>query len=273
MAHRFVSPEDGRLDKLIAQHTRLSRRRAKRLADHGGVRVDGQVARHASDRVPRGAVIEVQAVPDRDRAPEVPVVYQDDWLLVVNKPSGLPTQAPRHGGRMHLYAVMSAGQRYLGLHHRLDTPASGLVLFTRKREANAAIARALCEHQVRRTYLAVVLGDPGVEGVWDADIAGRRAVCRWRRLGRGQGMSALAVELETGRTHQIRRHAAGAGFPVLGDRRYGGAAGRAWPRLALHHWRMEVAHPATGKRLHLEAPVPDDLVVLLERAGGLLRPT
>lgn len=261
MAHRFVCPEDSRLDKAIADNTRLSRKRAKTLISRGGVRVDGTVRDKPFAPVKRGAVVEVRAVVDRKEQAriELPERYRDPWLLVVDKPSGLPSQAGRQGGRTHVYGLLGARERYVGLHHRLDTPASGLLLLTLDKAANGAIAQGFREGEIKRRYLAVVLGDPGPAGAWEAELDGKAACTRFERLGSAEGTSLLSCTLETGRTHQIRRHAAQAGHPILGDRRHGGAAGRAWPRLALHAVELRLPHPVTDELLVVEAPVPDDL--------------
>lgn len=267
MRHRFVAGKDDRLDKLIAEHTPLARNRARTLVERGGVHVDGRRARFASEAITQGSVVEVRGVADTSKAPELPEVYRDRYLVIVDKPSGLPTQAGREGGQTHVHGILAARDRYVGLHHRLDTPASGLVLMTVDTRANAGIAQAFQEGTVERSYLAVVLGDPGPSGRWSEPLDGQEAGTRWLRLAEGGGMAVLQCELETGRTHQIRRHAAMAGHPIIGDRRHGGAAGRAWPRLALHAWRLRLPHPQSGEPLSVEAPPPADLVELLARAG------
>ena len=195
-----------------------------------------------------------------------PVVYRDPALIVLDKPSGLPSQAPRGGGR-NAFDLVRDHVEYAALHHRLDTPASGLLLMSLRRDANRGLARAFQSRRVSRRYLVVVLGDPGEAGAWTTPIQGRGAETRWRRLGCGAGMSLLEAKLITGRTHQVRLHAVGAGHPVLGDRRHGGAAGRAWPRLALHAWRMAIEHPLTRAPLALAAPAPEDLAGLIARAA------
>ena len=90
------------------------------------------------------------------------------------------------------------------------------------------------------------------------------ALTHWRRLGRGDGLALLECTLATGRTHQIRRHAAGAGVPIVGDRRHGSAAGRLWPRLALHAVGLSLSHPKSGEALEVDSPVPADLKELVE---------
>lgn len=195
-------------------------------------------------------------------------LFRDDWLWVVSKPAGVPTQADR-AGTPDLVAALSRHTDYLGVHHRLDQPASGIVLFTVDTRANAAIAQAFREHTIERTYLAVLTGDLDGPERWAAPIDGRPATTHAAPLGRGAGLSAAQLRLETGRTHQIRRHAAQAGLPLAGDRRYGADQSHAWPRLALHAAALAVTHPRTGTRHRWTAPLPDDLAPLWRRAGGV----
>ncbi|MCB9744535.1 MAG: RluA family pseudouridine synthase [Alphaproteobacteria bacterium] len=191
----------------------------------------------------------------------LPVIYQDRWLLIVDKPCGLPAQAPRGGGPS-VFSLLQAEHDYVGLHHRLDTPASGLMALALHKRANKGLAEAFREHLARRSYRVMVLGDPGPEGRWDSPVDGKPAGTRFARAWSDGAMSLLEVELETGRTHQIRRHAAEAGHPVIGDRRHGGAAGGLWPRLALHAWRLALKHPVSGAPMRFEAPTPADLIGL-----------
>jgi len=267
MRHRFTAPRADRLDKLIAECTSLSRKRARTLVTRGGARVDGEAARHPAIAVAQGAVVEVRTRTPAATTPALVERYRDAQVIVIDKPCGLPSQAGRGGGADHVYGVLSHQHRYVGLHHRLDTPASGLMLLTLERGANAAVAGAFRDGTIGRRYLVVVLGDPGPEGRWDTPIDGQAAGTRFRRLSAAGGMAALEVRLETGRTHQIRRHAVDAGHPVLGDRRHGGAAGRLWPRLALHAWGLRFPHPRTGETITVDAPIPADLAELLAKAG------
>lgn len=193
-------------------------------------------------------------------------VYRDRWLLVVDKPAGLPTQRTR-AGEEGLYERLAARLPYVGLHHRLDRPASGLVLFTLDNRVNRAVTEALRAHELDRRYLAVLYGDAG-EGVWEQPVDGRPARSEVRVLGRARGLTAVEVRLITGRKHQIRLQSAMSGTPVVGDRRYGGSAGRRASRLALHAWRLAWKHPQTGELLELEAPLPEDLRALWAEAGG-----
>lgn len=264
MRHRFVAPIEDRLDKLIAANTPLSRARARKAIDGGGVRVGGQAPKFSSDVVAKGAVVDVRSggvdTSGLDRLRER---YRDRDVLVIDKPVGLPSQGTRMGDRTHVMSLLQAREAYVGLHHRLDTPASGLLVVALDRGANPGLARAFRDGMVDRGYLAVVVGDPGASGLWDQEIDGEMARTRWRRLLQGEGWTALYCALETGRTHQVRIHAAMSGHPILGDRRHGGAAGRAWPRLALHAWTLSFPHPRTGGRINVTSPVPDDLAGLV----------
>jgi 23S rRNA pseudouridine1911/1915/1917 synthase len=266
MRHRFKASESGRLDKLIADNTRLSRKRVRALIKRGGVRVDGQVEKREGFRTPVGALVELRTTAVSSDV-KIMDLWRDRGLLVVLKPSGLPSQPTRAGDQRHLYGALMAREGYVGLHHRLDTPASGLMLLTLDRALNRPISEALQRGEIERRYRVAVIGDPGPAGEWRAPIDGQAALTRWTRLASSGDAAVLDVTLGTGRTHQIRRHAADAGFPVLGDRRHGGAAGRAWERLALHAWRLSFTHPATGEPVTVTAPLPDDLADLFDQIG------
>jgi 23S rRNA pseudouridine1911/1915/1917 synthase len=268
MTQRFRTAAETRLDKAIADATPLSRNRARKLIESGGVLVDGKRAKHSSAVVAAGSAIEVRNVPKKE--PPLVERYRDDAILVVEKPAGLPTQATREGGRRHLFAMLQSRHRYVGLHHRLDTPASGLVLVTLDPAVNAAVHAGFERHEIQRSYAVAVIGDPGT-GSWSAPIDGESARTKFRRIATDGRQSVLEVELETGRMHQIRRHASMAGVPVLGDLRYGGAAKKLWPRLALHAQRLALAHPITGAPLVVESPIPDDLAELWASISGSWR--
>lgn len=199
------------------------------------------------------------------------VVHRDRWLLVVDKPSGLPTQAPRGGGD-NLYDRVRAAHPGAALHHRLDAGASGLVLFGLDPSVDAPLTALFRTHAIARTYLAVGVGE-AEDGTWDRPIEGRPARSRAEVLGRDAGLCALRLHPETGRTHQLRIHAALAGAPLAGDRRYGGDAARRWPRLALHATRLALRHPGDGSLLSLTSALPDDLRPLWEAAGGPPQPS
>jgi 23S rRNA-/tRNA-specific pseudouridylate synthase len=198
---------------------------------------------------------------------DLQVRFQDRWLVVVHKPAGLPTQAAR-GGSDNVFDRLRAQHDYVGLHHRLDAAASGLVLLTLDRSANAPVAAAFQQHDIERRYLAVLTGQARA-GTWSWPVQRKRAGTHVEVLGHGGGLTAAALQLDTGRKHQIRVHAAMAGTPIAGDRTYGGDSTRRYPRLALHAWRLALRHPVTGAPLEVEDPLPDDLQPLWAEAGGV----
>ena len=196
------------------------------------------------------------------------VRYADDAIAIVDKPSGLPTQNTRNPKQAHLYQYVLDRFPNASLHHRLDTPSSGLVLFTVNPAVNKRIASAFRNHTIDRRYLAVLVGDPGPNGTWTDAIDGKTATTHFERIGQRDGMSLIEARLETGRTHQIRIHASKAGHPIVGDRRHGGAAGRLWSRLALHAVSLSLTHPTTQQTLRVCSPVPKDLSALMGSLGS-----
>lgn len=191
--------------------------------------------------------------------------YRDTHLLIVEKPFGLASQ-PTRDGAANLYELLAKQEKYVGLHHRLDTPASGLVLLTLARRVNAKLAEAFRNHKIERRYQMVVIGHPAQkEGSWTNDLDGKTATTHWRVLKTCTGMALLEARLETGRTHQIRRHAADAGHPIVGDNRYGGGAARLWKRMALHAHNLKFTHPVTNKVVDITCPLPADLQGLIAR--------
>ena len=195
---------------------------------------------------------------------EVPVVYHQKGILVVHKPSGLASQ-PTVDDSPNLFSILQKKYSYVALHHRLDTPASGLLLLCTDKRWNKTIAKAFQQRTIKREYWVACLGEPPQEGVWEDKVDGKYAKTVFQTIHRSFGYSCLQVQLKTGRKHQIRVHAQRQGFPVLGDRRYGGAAGRLCSRLALHAQRLSFIHPATSERVEVEAPLPEELYSLLSR--------
>jgi 23S rRNA pseudouridine1911/1915/1917 synthase len=215
------------------------------------------------------------------------LIYRDEHLAVFVKPPGLlSVAAPRRGREPNL---VSLAARVLGeAHpvHRLDEPTSGLILVARTADARQALIPLFGEHAIDRRYLALVnktfpaeprtvdnslvadRGD-GRRGAGEGAGAVRAVTHLRRRQVLVQDASVVEARLETGRTHQVRVHLSEAGFPVLGDRRYGGPrVERRAPRLALHAWRLAFTHPLTGQPLRFEAPLADDLERLRRTLDG-----
>jgi 23S rRNA pseudouridine1911/1915/1917 synthase len=286
-----VGPEHAgeRLDVLLGEHVG-SRSAAAKLIERGLVTVDA-AARPKRFKVPEGAVVdwpqpEVHApepVPD-----DVPfgVVYEDEHLLVVDKPAGVvvhPAKGHRHGTLAQALAGTAAGGEdgRAGIVHRLDRDTSGLLVVARSEEAHRRLKEALQQREITREYLALVLGRPPARsGTIDAPI-GRDRRHRTRmstetdepREARTHfaveralpETTLLRVTLETGRTHQIRVHLQAIGHPVAGDPDYGGAGALGLERQFLHAARLAFPHPFTGAPVDVTSALPDDLQGVLDR--------
>jgi len=299
-----------RLDRLLAARLpELSRARLQQLIAEGAVRVGGAAAK-ASLRPRAGAEIEVRVPEPRpaELLPEdlrLPVLYQDDDLVVIDKPAGLavhPGAGIASGTVVHglLHQVRGlagiGGELRPGIVHRLDKETSGCLAVAKTEAALRGLQAEFKSRRVEKRYLAIVHGSPADSGEFDtlhgrhpADRKrfsskvreGRRAVTRWRVLGRGSGASLVQVELLTGRTHQIRAHFADAGFPLLADALYGGRkrearlqpdaplrrASAAIGRQALHAAVLGFQHPRTGAPVRCEAPLPRDFRAALAEPG------
>jgi 23S rRNA pseudouridine1911/1915/1917 synthase len=302
--HEFELPASAaglRLDQALVAHLpQYSRARLQRWIVSGAVAVAGRKAK-SSERLWGGEQVTVRAefLPDDTVAPEaiaLRILHEDAALLIIDKPAGMVVH-PGAGNRSHtLQNALLAHDSGLaqvpraGLIHRLDKDTSGLLVVARTPAAHHLLVRALQERRIERHYLALCLGMPTAGGTIDEPIGrhrtqrthmtvrsdGRPAVTHFRIQERFRGHTLLRVQLETGRTHQIRVHLAHIGLPIAGDPIYGGrrrqvagasaevqAALRSFRRQALHAQRLALTHPVTQERLVFEAPVPEDLRALL----------
>src|SRR3954466_14969422 len=234
-----------RLDQAIAaRNPGISRRKARELIAARRVLVNERAVSIASREV--DADDRIAIVED---APELAIIRETDDWIAVDKPAGMPTQPTRDRKQRSLEELLRLRFREIWLVHRLDTPTSGMVLFARTPEAAARISALFATGEIRKTYLAILEGEIAEERVVETPVQGKSARTTFRPL-RFDGSATLAeVVIETGRTHQIRIHAASIEHPVVGDRRYG-SGGRA-ARLMLHAWKLE--HASFGT---LEAPPP-----------------
>jgi len=274
-----LSEAGERLDRLAARRLDTSRSIVQRIIREGLMRVDGEVA-GSSYRVRGGERVEAR-MPARDLAPEeipVPVVFEDEFLLVVDKPAGLVVHpgAGNPSGTL-VNALLDrgiAGGEDLdrpGIVHRLDRDTSGLMVVAKSEPAYSKLVEMMAGRRVRRGYRAVVVGEGLPEtGTVDSPVGrdpdnptlmaagiGKPAITHFEVLREAGEHTMLAVRLETGRTHQIRVHLAAIGHPVYADPLYGTAVpGR---RLWLHAARLSFEHPVTGEHLGFESPIPEDL--------------
>jgi 23S rRNA pseudouridine955/2504/2580 synthase len=233
--------------------------------------------------------------------PTFQVLFEDEDLLAVDKPAGL---AAHPGTGIEGATLVEMARAHLGTPddlpptefkpspaHRLDRDTSGVVLVAKKRKAMVRLTEIFTDGQeVHKSYLALVKGKmPREAGTIDLPLSEheqtsrskaargtnmQEALTRWRVVSSMKEASLLSVRIETGRTHQIRRHLVAVGHPVAGDRRYGDfpwnrGARQRWGlrRMFLHAWKLELPHPTTGAPLRLEAPLPDELTEVLARAN------
>jgi 23S rRNA pseudouridine1911/1915/1917 synthase len=291
-----------RVDRVVAMLTDLPRAEVATLIDAGGVRRGGRTVTTPSRKVREGERLEVD-VPERpeetplepDPSVLVPVVHEDEAVLVVDKPAGLVV----HPGAGNTTGTMVQGllARYPdlagvgdhdrpGIVHRLDAGTSGLLVVARTVDAYHSLVAQLSARDVTRQYRALVLGVVEANaGEIDAPIgradgdptrmavanAGREARTRYEVVERYRqpvAVTELSCRLETGRTHQIRVHLAAIGHPVVGDARYGGARPAfALGRPFLHAERLAFRHPLSGEVVAFESPLPADLVELRDGLG------
>jgi 23S rRNA pseudouridine1911/1915/1917 synthase len=291
-----------RLDQALAQLLPdYSRSRLKSWIESGEIRVDGE-PRRPRDKVDGGEAVEVNAtlaVEVAAKAQPIPVdvVHQDKHLFIVNKPAGLVVHPGAGNPDQTLQNALLALDPKLaelpraGIVHRLDKETSGLLIIARTLPAHTVLVRMLEDRAIHREYEAVCKGVMTAGGTIDAPIdrhpvervkmavrqGGRESVTHYRVIKRYRANTHVRVQLETGRTHQIRVHLAHAGYPLVGDRVYGGRlmmpkgateelrmALREFPRQALHAARLRLEHPVTGKALECAAPLPEDMVQLLK---------
>jgi 23S rRNA pseudouridine1911/1915/1917 synthase len=285
-----------RLDLAVAQKFGLSRRVAREAVRSGRVDVDGAACDEPGREVTEQAALLFH--PDRPLRRRVrtrlTVLYEDDDVLIVDKPAGLltvPTEARENdtlwSRALHYLQHRYGGRPHAGIVHRLDKDTSGALVFARNRAAHHELQDRFRTHAIDREYVALVEGAPKDTGTFDADLVregglrrtiaragqeGRRAVTRYRTLERFPAAALVSVRPETGRTHQIRVHFSAGGHPVLGDRVYGNA--KLAPRQMLHARRLGFPHPRTGEKVSAESPVPEDFEKILSglRAAKKKRP-
>ena len=290
---RFRAPEAERLDRAVAGRVEVgSRSLAERLIADGAVLVDGE-PRAKSHRLEGGEEVVVElpaeAGPLAAEEMDLDVVWEDEHLLVVDKPAGVvvhPGTGHQSGTLVHgLLAHDAAGgdEDRPGIVHRLDRDTSGLLVVARSDEAHARLQELIRRRAVDRRYLALVKGMPRSRtGRIEAPIGRDRRDPTRRSLDTDAPKDAvthfevvellgdhalLRVRLETGRTHQIRVHLAAIGLPVAGDPVYG-TPEQGLRRQFLHAARLAFDHPVTGVRVDAESPLPPDLATALERVAA-----
>ena len=290
----------GRIDRFVADATGLSRSHVQKLISDGRLTVDGipvranalvSVGSEVRLDVPKPLKLDLAPAPDI----QLRIVYEDEDLLIVDKPAGLVVHPSpgHHDGDTLVNALLAraggaewggiAGVARPGIVHRLDRDTSGLLMVAKHDGAQQSLMAQLKARRVRKTYLALVVGNVAAAvGRIEAPIGrdpkhrtrmavvadGRPSTTGYRVRERFAGWTLLELDLVTGRTHQIRVHLDGIGHPVAGDPVYGSGTSRRGPdglgRLFLHAWRLELAAPGDGHLIRATAPLPDELEEVLE---------
>ena len=316
---RFVADKGQqmlRVDKfLVARMEKTSRNRIQQAADAGCIIVNGKPVK-SSYRVKPDDLVQMVMVRPRYEfeiiAEDIPldIVYEDDTVLVVNKPAGLvvhPGHGNYHGTLVNALAWhfrdnpdYDVSDPRLGLVHRIDKDTSGLLVVAKTPEAKTHLGNQFFHKTTKREYVAVIWGEfPEKSGtitgniarnprnklqmaVFDDPTVGKHAVTHYEQIESFGYVSVVKCVLETGRTHQIRVHMQSKGHPLFNDARYGGdriLKGTTFakytrfvencfavcPRQALHARTLGFVHPATGRQMDFECPVPDDMTALIER--------
>ncbi|MFP3897258.1 MAG: RluA family pseudouridine synthase [Anaerolineales bacterium] len=295
--YRFSVDEesDERLDKYVAERlTGLSRSKVQRLIENGDILVNDEVKK-ASASVVIGDSIRVHVPPEEPRLPQaedipLEVVYEDDDLLVVNKPAGLVVHpAPGHPSGTLVNALLAhrpdisradANPQRPGIVHRLDADTSGLLVVATNRRIQSALQAQFKAREVEKAYLALLHGhlspshaaieapvgrDPQDRKRMGVVRGGRYARTEYRVQKHLREFTLVEAKPITGRTHQLRVHFSSIGYPIVGDEKYGRrheAVGA--PRQLLHAQRLIFTHPRTGERLTFETELPPDFRRVLE---------
>ena len=299
MIHEEIPPAlaGERLDRIVALVTEASRADAATLVASGGVMVDGAVVTSGKQRLQLGQIIDVDetrlptsALPEADPTVQYTVVYEDEHVIVVDKPAGLvvhpgagnPSGTLVNGLLARYPEIAEIGEPHRpGIVHRLDIGTSGLMVVAHSLRAYHSLVYALAQRDVARVYRTLVWGHlANPHGVIDAPIGrdhrdpmrmaivvdGKSARTRYEVLveyATPAHASSLECRLESGRTHQIRVHLAAIGHPVVGDGTYGGIRhGITTPRPFLHAAELEFVHPGNGEPMSFASPMPDDLAAV-----------
>lgn len=280
---------DLRLDRFLAlELTDFSRSRLQALIEGGHVKLNGAQSRNR-EKVRKGDVVQVsvpapEMIEAQAEAIAFPILFEDDDLLVINKPAGMVVH-PGAGNREHtlVNALLShckslsgiGGKERPGIVHRLDKETSGCLVVAKNDATHRGLSSQFAARTMTKTYLALVVGRlKKGSGMIDAPIGrhpvhrqrmsiarsarGRSARTEYRVLRSGAGMSLVECALHSGRTHQIRVHLHHLGNPVLGDKLYAPKQAKPFPRQMLHAWRLGFTHPGSGERREFEAPLPAD---------------
>ena len=286
--------EQKRIDAYLSEKTEYSRTAIQRLIDEDKIKVNGKKEKSLY-KVQNGDKIEIKEEPAKEielKAQDIPleILYEDNDIIVVNKPKGMvvhPANGNPDGTLVN--AIMSickeslsgiGGEIRPGIVHRLDKNTSGAIIIAKNDKAHIALSRQLKNHEIKKTYIALVRGIVKENNAtinmpiarskkdrkkMDVDKNGKEAITHFKVIKRYQDFTLLEINIETGRTHQIRVHLSHIGYPIIGDDVYSNGKNK-WniEGQCLHAKCLDFKHPITGKELHIEAPIPEYFEKILE---------
>ncbi len=284
---------------LSTQLPDISRNRLQKIIQDGGVRVNGEVCQLKKSQLKPGDRLAITIPPAQSlelASEEIPldILYEDDHLLIINKPAGMVVHpAPGHHGGTLVNALLAhcpdslagiGGVQRPGIVHRLDKETTGAIAIAKTDQAHIHLQGQIQAKTARREYLGVVYGTPREpsgtinlpigrhpiarkkQAIVPVEKGGRVAITHWQIQERLGNYTLIHFQLETGRTHQIRVHSAHIGHPIVGDQIYGKgrSVGVNLPGQALHAWRLTLQHPITGEAIEVCAPLPKPFQTLLQ---------
>ena len=288
------SEEQKRIDAYISEKTEYSRTAVQRLIEENKIKVNGKKEK-ASYKIQKGDIIEIDEEPAREielKAQDMPlqILYEDSDIIVINKPKGMvvhPANGNPDGTLVN--AVMAickdslsgiGGKIRPGIVHRLDKNTSGAIKKKKNDKAHINLSEQLKNHKIKKTYIALVRGVVKENNAtinipigrskkdrkkMDVDKNGKEAITHFKVLKRFSDCTLLEINIETGRTHQIRVHLSHIGYPIIGDDVYSNGKNK-WNIVGqcLHAKSLDFKHPINGKSMHIEAPIPEYFEKIIE---------
>ena len=288
------SEEQKRIDAYISEKTEYSRTAVQRLIEENKIKVNGKKEK-ASYKVQKGDIIEIDEEPAREielKAQDIPlqILYEDSDIIVINKPKGMvvhPANGNPDGTLVN--AIMAickdslsgiGGKIRPGIVHRLDKNTSGAIIIAKNDKAHINLSEQLKNHKIKKTDIALVRGVVKENNAtinipigrskkdrkkMDVDKNGKEAITHFKVLKRFSDCTLLEINIETGRTHQIRVHLSHIGYPIIGDEVYSNGKNK-WNIVGqcLHAKSLDFKHPINGKSMHIEAPIPEYFEKIIE---------
>jgi len=252
------------IDALKLYYPESSKRTHQSWIKWGRVKIDGFPQTKVNTSIKKGQVLSLEKKESTQTAMGIPILYQDRWIVVIDKPAGL-LSVPAEKNELNALHLLKAGLKSLSLQpvHRLDQETSGVLIFARSKFSQEKLSLIFEKHDLEGEYVAIVEGHiPYKNGVWESYLRekedysvevttpefGKKAITHYEVIHRSSKLSFLRLRLETGRKHQIRVQTASTGYPIVGDKRYGSLI-NPYKRLCLHARFLSFVHPFIHKKM------------------------